>query len=416
MSATLGFVATLAEMEQFYRGDKAGQIIELMNKTNDIMDDVPWMEANQSDGHLTRIRTGLPAVYWRRLYQGTPPAKSQWSQVKEGCGILEAIMELDVEEIRLYGDRDRSFRMSEGIAFAEAMRQKVARTLFYGDSNRNPDEFNGLAMRYPASDAENVLDAGGRDGGCTSLWLVSWGPQSVHGIYPKGSRGGLSHEDLKTYMAQDGNGRKYQVTGDKYNWRCGLAVRDWRGVVRIANVPVAALGKRKGEEGFVDLQKLTIEAKNRAGAAALRRILRCQGRARAARPPRAPVRCHRLGRGVHLGAHDRGKGCPAAPAAAGIPAPGTIPRGMAPPGHAGPSPVLPRARGNAFRRRLRPVRTTVIRSPMHFSGNKESSWPSSTVIASFSKAPSPPKAPARPCPSRPCVCPAAWNPCRCAFP
>lgn len=41
MSATLGFVATLAEMEQFYRGDKAGQIIELMNKTNDIMDDVP---------------------------------------------------------------------------------------------------------------------------------------------------------------------------------------------------------------------------------------------------------------------------------------------------------------------------------------------------------------------------------------
>ncbi|WP_296988242.1 major capsid protein [Desulfovibrio piger] len=263
MSATLGFVATLAEMEQFYRGDKAGQIIELMNKTNDIMDDVPWMEANQSDGHLTRIRTGLPAVYWRRLYQGTPPAKSQWSQVKEGCGILEAIMELDVEEIRLYGDRDRSFRMSEGIAFAEAMRQKVARTLFYGDSNRNPDEFNGLAMRYPASDAENVLDAGGRDGGCTSLWLVSWGPQSVHGIYPKGSRGGLSHEDLKTYMAQDGNGRKYQVTGDKYNWRCGLAVRDWRGVVRIANVPVAALGKRKGEEGFVDLQKLTIEAKNR---------------------------------------------------------------------------------------------------------------------------------------------------------
>ena len=255
--------ATLAEMEQFYRGDKAGQIIELMNKTNDIMDDVPWMEANQSDGHLTRIRTGLPAVYWRRLYQGTPPAKSQWSQVKEGCGILEAIMELDVEEIRLYGDRDRSFRMSEGIAFAEAMRQKVARTLFYGDSNRNPDEFNGLAMRYPASDAENVLDAGGRDGGCTSLWLVSWGPQSVHGIYPKGSRGGLSHEDLKTYMAQDENGRKYQVTGDKYNWRCGLAVRDWRGVVRIANVPVAALGKRKGEEGFVDLQKLTIEAKNR---------------------------------------------------------------------------------------------------------------------------------------------------------
>lgn len=263
-NSSLGFVVTLAEMEQFYRGEKAGQIIELMNRTNDIMDDVPWMEANQSDGHLTRIRTGLPEIYWRRLYQGTPPAKSQWSQVKESCGILEAIMELDVEELRLYGSRDKAFRMSEGIAFAEAMRQKVASTLFYGDSNLDPDAFNGFAMRYPAKDAKNVLDAGGTDeSGCTSLWLVSWGAQAAHGIYPKDSTGGLSHEDLHTYMAQDDNGRKYQVTGDKYNWRCGLAVRDWRAVVRIANLPVAALGKRKGEEGFIDLQKLTIEAKNK---------------------------------------------------------------------------------------------------------------------------------------------------------
>lgn len=57
MSNSAGLVVSLAEMEQFYRGDKAGQIIELMNKTNDIMDDVLWMESNQSDGHLTRIRT-----------------------------------------------------------------------------------------------------------------------------------------------------------------------------------------------------------------------------------------------------------------------------------------------------------------------------------------------------------------------
>ena len=62
MSATLGFVATLAEMEQFYRGDKAGQIIELMNKTNDIMDDVPWMEANQSDGHRPARRILAPPL------------------------------------------------------------------------------------------------------------------------------------------------------------------------------------------------------------------------------------------------------------------------------------------------------------------------------------------------------------------
>ena len=77
MSYEKGLVATLAELEDFYKGQPAGDIIELMNQTNDILSDVQWMESNQSDGHLTRVRTGLPAVYWRRLYQGTPPSKSQ---------------------------------------------------------------------------------------------------------------------------------------------------------------------------------------------------------------------------------------------------------------------------------------------------------------------------------------------------
>ena len=257
-----GLVATLAELEQFYKGDKDMAIIELMARTNDIIDDIQWMEANQSDGHLTRIRTGLPAVHWRRLYQGTPPSKSRWSQVKEGCGVLEAIMELDVEETKLYGDRAKAFRVSEGQAFAEAMRQKVAATLFYGDSTLRPDEFNGLLMRYPGKDSPNVLDAGGTGEDCTSMWLVSWGANSVHGLYPKGSKAGMSSDDLGAYMTRDEDNHKYQVVGDKYNWRCGLTVRDWRGVVRIGGIPVGMLDKRKNQQGFVDLQKLTITAKN----------------------------------------------------------------------------------------------------------------------------------------------------------
>ena len=262
VSKTLGLVATLAELEDFYKGQPAGNIIELMNQTNDILDDVPWMESNQSDGHLTRIRTGLPEVYWRRLYQGTPPSKSQWSQVKEGCGILEALMELDVEETKLYADKLNAFRMSESKDFTEAMRQKVAKTLFYGDSNVTPDEFNGLSMRYPGKTSPHVVDAGGTGAKCTSMWLVSWGAQTVHGLYPKGSQGGFEHKDMGEYVTNDDNGRKFEVLGDKYNWRCGLTVRDWRSVVRIANIDTTKLGLSYGESGFVDLQKLTIMAKN----------------------------------------------------------------------------------------------------------------------------------------------------------
>lgn len=140
MSYNKGLVATLAELEQWYKGqrDGIGDTLELMNQTNDILSDISFMEANQSDGHRTRIRTGLPDVYWRRLYKGTPPSKSQWTQVKEATSMMEARMELDRKECELYGDKAAAFRLSEGKAFCEAMRQKVATTLFYGDSNANP--------------------------------------------------------------------------------------------------------------------------------------------------------------------------------------------------------------------------------------------------------------------------------------
>lgn len=45
--------------KNFYKGQKAGDTIELMNQTNDVLTDVPFMETNQTDGHLTRVRTGL---------------------------------------------------------------------------------------------------------------------------------------------------------------------------------------------------------------------------------------------------------------------------------------------------------------------------------------------------------------------
>lgn len=141
MAYMKGLVATLAELEDFYKGQPAGDILELMNQTNDILSDVQFMESNQSDGHLTRIRTGLPEVYWRRLYRGTPPGKSQWAQVKEATGMLEARMELDIKELELYGDKARAFRLSEGKAFARG----------HAPRRWRPPCFTGTATSIPTS-------------------------------------------------------------------------------------------------------------------------------------------------------------------------------------------------------------------------------------------------------------------------
>ncbi len=265
MAKTLGLVTTLAEMQDFYKNSAAGDIIELMNQTNDILDDVKFMESNQSDGHLTRIRTGLPEVYWRRLYKGIPYSKSQWTQVKEACSMMEARMMIDEAEANLYGGNASKFIDGESIAFAEAMRQKAAKTFFYGDSDVNPDEFKGLHLRYPSKTAPNVVDAGGT-GDVTSAWLISWGERSIHGIYPKGSKGGLEHKDLGIQTVEDSAGRHYEAVVNRYQWTLGLALRDWRSCVRVCNIPVASLTKRKGTSGFVDLQQLFIKAKNKMPA------------------------------------------------------------------------------------------------------------------------------------------------------
>lgn len=253
---------TFAEMQAFYGGTDTGNVIELMNQTNDILSDVPWIEANGTDGHKTIIRTGLPAVYWRRAYRGTPVSKSEKTQVKELCGILEARSEVDEIILNCYEDKKNAFRMSESSAFMESMRQKMANTLFYGDSNKSPEEFNGIGMRYPAKEAPNVIDAGGTGDTLTSIWLVSWGDNTVHGIYPKGSKSGLEHDDLGRLTVADEKGNRYEAVVDRYRWMCGLAVRDWRAVVRIANIDTEKLGLGVGEDGFIDFKKLLVKAKN----------------------------------------------------------------------------------------------------------------------------------------------------------
>lgn len=264
MSYQKGLVATLAELEEFYKGENVDStMIELMNQQNDVLTDIPWMESNMSDGHLTRIRTGLPAVYWRRLYRGTPPSKGQFAQIKEGVGMLEGRMELDVKELELYGDRAKSFRLSEAKGFMEAMRQKVARTLFYGDHSSNADEFNGLAQRYPSLNTPNVVNAGGTGAHLTSMYLVAWGSESVHGLYPKGAgNAGLTKKELGERTVTDDDGNKFEAMVDLFSWNCGLTVRDWRAVVRVCNIDTTKLMLSRDKTGYVDLQKLTIQAKN----------------------------------------------------------------------------------------------------------------------------------------------------------
>lgn len=219
--------------------DRVATIIELLNQTNDILSDMLWIEGNLPTGHRTTVRTGLPEVAWRKLNYGVPQSKSTTVQVDDTTGMLEAFGQVDKDLAELNGNT-ATFRLSENMAFLESMNQEMAQTLIYGNSGVEPEAFTGLAPRYSslsAASGQNILDAAGTEN-LTSIWLVGWGEQTIHGIYPKGTTAGLQHVDLGLDTVTDAAGGKYRAYQDHYQWKCGMAVRDWRYATRIANINV----------------------------------------------------------------------------------------------------------------------------------------------------------------------------------
>jgi hypothetical protein len=227
------------------------KIVELLNLTNEIIDDATFLEGNLPTGHKTTVRTGIPTPTWRKLYGGVQPSKSTTAQVTDNCGMMEAYAEIDKALADLNGNT-AAFRMSEERAFIEGMNQEFASTLIYGNEGTEPEAFTGLAPRYndlSAANGVNIIDAGGTTN-LTSVWLVVWGPNTAHCIYPKGSKAGLQMEDKGqvTIENADGSNGRMEAYRSHYRWDCGFSIRDWRYVVRIANVDTVALRAMTGTQ------------------------------------------------------------------------------------------------------------------------------------------------------------------------
>lgn len=217
---------------------KIDAIAEILTLVNPILDDMVWKEGNLPTGHRHTIRSGLPAPTWRKLYGGVQPTKSRTLQVTDATGMLEAYAEVDKALADLNGNTSE-FRLSEDKAHVEGMSQELTSTLIYGNETTEPEAFTGFGPRFNSQSAENggniLTDAATPDASDnSSIWLMVWG-DNVFGIYPKGSKAGLEMADKGQVTIEniDGAGGRMEAYRTHYKWNCGLAVRDWRYVVRI---------------------------------------------------------------------------------------------------------------------------------------------------------------------------------------
>lgn len=247
--ATIGALAlTFADWAKRHDDQgKTAMIIELLAQTNEILDDMLVVEANQLNGHVTTVRTGIPQATWRLLNYGVPAGKSTTAKVTDGMGMLETWSVVDKALADMNGNT-ASFRLSEDLAFLEGMSQQMATTIFYGNTATNPERFTGLSPRYntintaTALSAQNVIDMGGVGSTNTSVWMVTWGARTCHGIFPKGGKSGFQQADLGDQVPiRDENNNEYRGYRTHFKWDNGLSLRDWRYVVRLANIDVTTL-------------------------------------------------------------------------------------------------------------------------------------------------------------------------------
>lgn len=255
---------TLLEVSKLHTGDGSPlPVAELLTEQNPILDDIPWFESNQTTGERLAVRTGLPEAVYRKLNAGIPASKSRYTDVTESTGMLTSLGKVDKSLAEL-APNQADFRVRENMGHFTAMNQAFANRLFYGDTDVSPQEFLGFSPRFSEADetkAENasqLIDGGGTGTDNASIWLIGWGREGAYGIFPKGTKAGLVHQDYGVELVKDADGNEFPAYRDWFEWHHGIAVKDWRNVVRVANVDVTTL--TKNASAGADLIDLMVQA------------------------------------------------------------------------------------------------------------------------------------------------------------
>lgn len=239
-------------------------VAEILTPVEEILDDIPFYECNDGTGHKTTVRTGIPLPTFRKLYGGVQPGKSTTANVRHGTGMMEHYAEIDVALAQMAAN-PQAWRLSEEKPFIQGFAKKIAATLFYGNEKVQAESFTGFSSFYStfsAESGENIVEGGGVASNNTSIWLVGWGVDTNHGLYPRGSKAGLTITDKGQVTKEniDGQGGMAEMFRTHYRWDAGLAVRNWKACVRIANVDLSTLNT---VDNLKNLITLMIEASER---------------------------------------------------------------------------------------------------------------------------------------------------------
>lgn len=219
-------------------------IVELLSQTNEILKDMPVIEANDGTVHNTLVRTSLRSGTHRMYNQGIAPGATTTDTMRDRITMLEDYSVVD-KDLADHSGNVKSLRESEAAAFLAGMGQTQAEELIYGNNAQNEAEINGLAVRLNNLSNKNVINAGGTGNRCTSIYVCAIGRGFTHLIYPKGrSDCGIKTEDMGVQNWPMGEGRVMPAYVQFFSTHYGLSVAHPDAVKRICNIDQNTAGDK----------------------------------------------------------------------------------------------------------------------------------------------------------------------------
>jgi hypothetical protein len=224
---------------------KPARVIEVWNQTNAIIQDAPAYPSNAPMGNRVTIRSSLPTVGFAKVNQGVIRSKSSTEQKVDTIGLIAALSEVDAKIQKIVGAANfDAARWKEDKAFLEAISQLAALTAFYGDERVAESSFTGLATRMPSlataltgSQVWSYSTVSGGDG--TSIYVVDWGEDTCHLIFPPATIAGVDSRDKGELRVTDVDGNPMMAFVNAYDWMIGLSVEDPRHIGRLANIDIS---------------------------------------------------------------------------------------------------------------------------------------------------------------------------------
>lgn len=266
MSAKGATLLTLAEVAKG-KDKQIGKVAEVLVQHNEMLNDISYREMNEGTVHTEQIRSGLPAVYYRKANQPIPASKTTVEDRSFTATHFESKSQIDKAVAQRGGMGMVNYnRWNQAQGHLQSHANELAALMIYGSpatSNLKTAGFFDILSTLSASEptSKQIIDAGGTGSDNCSILRVQWGENACFGIYPAGSKSGLTRIDhsaggkLVQIHGTDVNGNPGTFWGyeEEFMTDHGLVVKDYRQCARIANIDVSNLVSGTGAADLIDL-------------------------------------------------------------------------------------------------------------------------------------------------------------------